>query len=421
MGWAEALSGLGAGLSGNSAQWQIAQSERMKSLAELDEQRQKAMAMDLRGVNRLIKSGDIGGATQLLQNRLEHIAKLGGDPTHTANLNRMISEGRIEEASAYLDQVDQAAVQDGLLPSMAPKYSKIVDTADGGKAGYNEATGKFEPIDSGGVTFAPGGGGGVASLGMTRLFKDQAGNLFYGANVLDKATGQMRVDMVPTSGDPATRPSGTVTPVDPYGNNAMERVGQKAAESQAAEGGKLAAQAQTKPRVEALVKAAVDQVAAATAQSEKSAINSTALQTYDIAMNGLVEALGGTTTGPIAGWLPALTDSAQIAGGAVAAMAPVLKQIFRSAGEGIFTDKDQALLMEMVPTRKDRPAAAVAKIRNIDAIVRSKLGVTGPAPDRFGGQAGQPSTGAPSGGKLMVDANGNKAYVYPDGRIEEVR
>ena len=51
------------------------------------------MAMDLRGVNRLIKSGDIGGATQLLQNRLEHIAKLGGDPTHTANLNRMISEG----------------------------------------------------------------------------------------------------------------------------------------------------------------------------------------------------------------------------------------------------------------------------------------------------------------------------------------
>ena len=54
----------------------------------------------------------------------------------------------MREASAYLDQVDQAAVQDGLLPSMAPKYSKIVDTADGGKAGYNnEATGKFEPID----------------------------------------------------------------------------------------------------------------------------------------------------------------------------------------------------------------------------------------------------------------------------------
>ena len=48
MGWAEALSGLGAGLSGNGAQWQIAQSEHMKSLADLDEQRQKAMAMDLR-------------------------------------------------------------------------------------------------------------------------------------------------------------------------------------------------------------------------------------------------------------------------------------------------------------------------------------------------------------------------------------
>ena len=148
---------------------------------------------------------------------------------------------------------------------------------------------------------------------MTRLFKDQAGNLFYGANVLDKATGQMRVDMVPTSGDPATRPSGAVTPVDPYGNNAMERVGQKAAESQAAEGGKLAAQAQTKPRIEALVRAAVDQVAAATAQSEKSAINSTALQTYDIAMNGLVEALEAPLPVPLPAG-SALTDSAQIAG-----------------------------------------------------------------------------------------------------------
>ena len=31
MGWAEALSGLGAGLSGNGAQWQIAQSEHMKA------------------------------------------------------------------------------------------------------------------------------------------------------------------------------------------------------------------------------------------------------------------------------------------------------------------------------------------------------------------------------------------------------
>ena len=38
------------------------------------------MAMDLRGVNRLIKSGDIGGATQLLQNRLGTYRQTGRRP-----------------------------------------------------------------------------------------------------------------------------------------------------------------------------------------------------------------------------------------------------------------------------------------------------------------------------------------------------
>jgi hypothetical protein len=97
---------------------------------------------------------------------------------------------------------------------------------------------------------------------------------------------------------------------------------------------------------------------------------------YDTAMNGLTESLGETTTGPVAGWLPAITSNQQVADGAVAAMAPVLKQLFRSSGEGAFTDKDQELLIEMIPTRKDNPEARVAKIKNIDAIVRAKLSST---------------------------------------------
>ena len=58
-----------------------------------------------------------------------------------------------------------------------------------------------------------------------------------------------------------------------------------------------------------------------------------------------------------------------------AAMAPVLKQLFRVSGEGVFTDRDQALLLDMVPKRTDLPAAREAKIANIDAIVRAKLGM----------------------------------------------
>jgi hypothetical protein len=100
-------------------------------------------------------------------------------------------------------------------------------------------------------------------------------------------------------------------------------------------------------------------------------------QLYKTASDGLRDALAGTTTGPVAGRMPALTADAQIAEGGVAAMAPVLKQLFRSAGEGVFTDKDQELLMRMLPTRADHPEAAKAKLEMIDNIVQAKLGVAG--------------------------------------------
>jgi len=97
--------------------------------------------------------------------------------------------------------------------------------------------------------------------------------------------------------------------------------------------------------------------------------------TYVEAREGLLSGLEKPMfTGPIVGRLPAFTADQQIAEGATAAMAPVLKQIFRVAGEGTFTDKDQKLLMEMVPTRADEPEARKAKIENIDRIISAKLG-----------------------------------------------
>lgn len=102
-----------------------------------------------------------------------------------------------------------------------------------------------------------------------------------------------------------------------------------------------------------------------------------ALQVYDTAMASVRSGLASTTTGPIAGRMPALSANQQTADGAIAAIAPVLKQLFRSSGEGVFTDKDQELLMRMIPTRTDHPEARKAKIDNIDAIVKAKLSAMG--------------------------------------------
>lgn len=106
---------------------------------------------------------------------------------------------------------------------------------------------------------------------------------------------------------------------------------------------------------------------------------------YTQARAGLLSGLEGATSGPIVGRLPAFTAEQQTAQGGVSAMAPVLKQIFRVAGEGTFTDKDQAMLLEMVPTRADREDARAAKIANIDRIVRAKLGIPPNVDPEIGG------------------------------------
>lgn len=120
------------------------------------------------------------------------------------------------------------------------------------------------------------------------------------------------------------------------------------------------------------------QVKAQAEQAATSRSNNTAAKVYEEGMGGAIRALAGSSTGPIVGRLPALTSDQQIAEGGISAMAPVLKQMFRVAGEGTFTDKDQDLLMAMLPTRKDSPEAREAKAANVDNIVRAKLNMGPP-------------------------------------------
>lgn len=145
------------------------------------------------------------------------------------------------------------------------------------------------------------------------------------------------------------------------------------AEASAKERGKLSEQLELKPQVESAVVEAVESIKNQVDEGVTAKSNTRSLAVYDEAMAGLVSALSNTRTGPGMGWI-SLTSDQQVADGAVAAMAPVLKQLFRGAGEGTFTDRDQEMLLNMVPTRKDHPEAIKAKIENIDGIVRAKLG-----------------------------------------------
>jgi hypothetical protein len=126
--------------------------------------------------------------------------------------------------------------------------------------------------------------------------------------------------------------------------------------------------------------------------TQKAVGQQSALGLWDQALSGLREGLAGTETGPIMGRLPAFTGAQQKAESAVAALAPVLKQIFRVAGEGTFTDRDQAMLLDMIPTRKVDESVREDVIANIDSIVRAKLNSA---------QAFQVAPSAQGGGKRL--------------------
>ena len=190
----------------------------------------------------------------------------------------------------------------------------------------------------------------------------------------------------------------------------------------AKETAKLTSQFDLKPEVEGAVKSAVSEATASAEIASKNRSNASALRVYETAMRGLNEALGGAYTGPLMGLVPAMTTNQQIAQGAVAAMAPVLKQLFRTASEGSFTDKDQELLLDMVPTRKDTPEARAAKINNINAIVMAKLGqqsqeTTKPLQDsQTSGQGKRQARKSQYREGQTATGPGGKKLIYKDGQ-----
>ena len=168
------------------------------------------------------------------------------------------------------------------------------------------------------------------------------------------------------------------------------------------EAAKLEAQKGRKADIAAEVKRAQEDVKTSIEKKAKAEDSARTYNVFNIALDNLTKSLGGTSfTGPIAGRIPAATTSAQIADASKAVMLPTLKEIFRSAGEGTFTDSDQRALEALLPRREQTKEAQIATIDAIDQIVRAKLGMEQPAAQQQAESAQQ----APQ--VLRFDAQGN--------------
>jgi hypothetical protein len=111
----------------------------------------------------------------------------------------------------------------------------------------------------------------------------------------------------------------------------------------------------------------------AEAAATKAKLNK-ALTVYSGASNRLMKSLGETETGPIIGLIPAVTGNAKTAERVINQMGPVLKSVFRQAGEGAWTNFDQIALMEIAADRTLEPEARVKVMGALDALVRETAG-----------------------------------------------
>lgn len=146
--------------------------------------------------------------------------------------------------------------------------------------------------------------------------------------------------------------------------------------------------------------------------AQSNAAREAGMRMFEYGLGNLEEALAGTTTGAFAGLIPAITGSQQTAEQAIAMMAPLLKNTFRAAGEGVFTDKDQELLLAMLPTRGTSSDVAAKIIQNIRMLVEFKLSSGSSASveemrSRFGlestGSSQQPATPPPATPPAQTD------------------
>lgn len=134
-----ALGGFGAGYQGQGAQYlqgiqnqKILDQNQQDREQQLDEKRKAAMVQDAWTVNQLLDQGKAPVALKLLDNRIEHINKLKGDPSDTIAIKEALVSGdpaRVAQAKQELQTFSEAGIAAGAwAPPQRPE-----DTWEGKK------------------------------------------------------------------------------------------------------------------------------------------------------------------------------------------------------------------------------------------------------------------------------------------------
>jgi len=140
-----ALGGFGAGVQGKGAEYEAAFEARKQ---EEERKRLAAMVKDAKQVYDFINRGDVNNAEALIQDRVQMINRLGGDPSDTARIGSMLRSGNIGQAKQELETF--------LRPFMPPEAIKASElTPSGQRVSYNPLTGETTAEDVAGFRAKP--------------------------------------------------------------------------------------------------------------------------------------------------------------------------------------------------------------------------------------------------------------------------
>lgn len=302
-------------------------------------------------------------AGQQRQKQFQQREKLINSQVAGQDIENQLNKDRLDGRS--VDNIIAGLEGIGFSPEQAGGFANIARSSD--KINFNDLVQTPQRFNAtAGATEALKGGDTSLAAGLNSIGNAQQIQPQFDTNAQGITTNKFDGD---------TRTSGLTDSI--VGNNNAQAFERR-------QGGLL--DQQTAENAQNGIGSSLDQLKQQKAQLEVNALQKKAdagdlakqntFDTFSSSLTNVADSLADTSTGPVAGLLPAVTAAQQTAEGAIAATAPVLKQIFRQAGEGTFTDKDQELLVSMIPTRSDHAEAAINKLNNIVDLVGTKLNAT---------------------------------------------
>ena len=159
-----ALGGLGAGMAGFGREY-LADLETKKQ--DDEKKRLTAMVKDAKQAYDFINRGDVNNAQALIQDRVQMINRLGGDPSDTARIGAMIESGNIGLAKQELESFLRP-----FMPTEAIKASELTDS--GQRVTFDPLSGRATAEDVSGFRAAPPRGPTVAIMPSETDFEEEA-------------------------------------------------------------------------------------------------------------------------------------------------------------------------------------------------------------------------------------------------------